>query len=98
MRVLCTQVCVAPSRPRHDPSRSTLPVPPQHPTRRAFGIVELMVAIAIIAILLGLLLPSVARARETANRAKCLSNLRQLGLAFTMYLNENKGRFPRPAQ
>jgi prepilin-type N-terminal cleavage/methylation domain-containing protein/prepilin-type processing-associated H-X9-DG protein len=65
---------------------------------RAFGLVELMVVIAIVAILAGLLLPALGRARESANRTKCLSNLRQLALAFTAYLNDNKGRYPRPAQ
>ena len=71
---------------------------PHELRRRAFGLVEMLVTIAVIALLLGLLLPTLARARESANRAKCLSNLRQLALAFTAYLNDNKGRFPRPAQ
>ena len=65
---------------------------------RAFGLVEMLVTIAVIALLLGMLLPALGRARESANRAKCLSNLRQLAFAFTAYLNDNKGRFPRPAQ
>lgn len=79
------------------------PRPQSHssPSRRGqsgFGLVELLVTIVIIAVLLGLLLPSLSRAREAANQTKCLSNLRQLALAFTAYLNDNKGRFPRPAQ
>ena len=59
-----------------------------------FTLVELLVVIGIIAVLVSILLPSLSRAREAANQTKCLSNLRQLGLAFVMYLNENKGAFP----
>src|SRR5690349_23940222 len=63
-------------------------------TRRAFTLVELLVVIGIIAVLVSILLPSLNRAREAANQTKCLSNLRQLGLAFVMYVNESKGKFP----
>jgi prepilin-type N-terminal cleavage/methylation domain-containing protein/prepilin-type processing-associated H-X9-DG protein len=59
-----------------------------------FTLVELLVVIGIIAVLVSILLPSLNRAREAAKQTKCLSNLRQLGLAFVMYLNENKGAFP----
>src|SRR5205823_12613548 len=59
-----------------------------------FTLVELLVVIGIIAVRVSILLPSLNRAREAANQTKCLSNLRQLGLAFVMYLNENKGAFP----
>jgi prepilin-type processing-associated H-X9-DG protein len=68
------------------------------PPRRAFTLVEVLSVVGVISLLVAMLFPTLAGARESANRTKCLSNLRQLGLAFTMYLNEHGGRFPRPAQ
>jgi prepilin-type N-terminal cleavage/methylation domain-containing protein/prepilin-type processing-associated H-X9-DG protein len=65
--------------------------------RRAFTLVELLIVIAIIAVLMGILLPTVSRAREQANQVTCLSNLRQLGLAFVLYCQENQGWMPRAA-
>ncbi len=56
--------------------------------------VELLVVIGIIALLISILLPSLSRARESANRIKCLSNLRQISMAMYMYTNENNGYFP----
>jgi prepilin-type N-terminal cleavage/methylation domain-containing protein len=60
-----------------------------------FTLVELLVVIGIIALLIAILLPSLSRARETANRVKCGSNLRSLGQSFLLYANENKGVGPR---
>ena len=59
-----------------------------------FTLVELLVVIGIIALLVSLLLPSLNKARESAKRVKCLSNLRQTGIAMSIYANQNKGRLP----
>ena len=60
----------------------------------AFTLIELLVVIGIIAILVAILLPTLSRARESANRSACLSNLRQLGQAFNMYANTFKDHIP----
>ena len=79
---------------------ATLPCDCARARRRRVGftLVELLVVIGIIALLISILMPALARAKDHANRAKCLSNLRQIGQAFVMYMNENKGAFPYGAR
>jgi prepilin-type N-terminal cleavage/methylation domain-containing protein/prepilin-type processing-associated H-X9-DG protein len=62
--------------------------------RWAFTLIELLVVIAIIAVLAAMLLPALRNAKETAKSTKCLNNLKQLGLAYHMYLDDFGGCFP----
>ncbi|GBC95128.1 hypothetical protein HRbin16_00915 [bacterium HR16] len=62
--------------------------------KRAFTLIELLVVIAIIAILAAILFPVFARAREQARKTTCLSNMKQIGLAISMYLQDYDEKFP----
>jgi prepilin-type N-terminal cleavage/methylation domain-containing protein/prepilin-type processing-associated H-X9-DG protein len=75
-------------------SSCRLPVPAATPrAHRGFTLIELLVVIAIIAILAAILFPVFAHAREKARQTSCLSNLRQLGTAMTMYSEDNDGLY-----
>jgi prepilin-type N-terminal cleavage/methylation domain-containing protein/prepilin-type processing-associated H-X9-DG protein len=64
-------------------------------TPRAFSLPEMLVVIGIIAILMGLLMPTLGRARAAAAKVQCSANLADLGRAFQMYLSDSKGRVPQ---
>ncbi len=62
--------------------------------RRGFTLIELLVVIAVIGVLMGMLMPAISRARGTAHRTFCSNNLKQIGIAFSTYLNAHDDFYP----
>jgi prepilin-type N-terminal cleavage/methylation domain-containing protein len=67
---------------------------PRRLSEVAFTLVELLVVLAIIGVLAALLLPALSQAKERAQRVACLSQMRQIGLAWMLYLQDHHDRFP----
>ncbi len=74
--------------------KDILPKTSTPPRQRGFTLIELLVVIAIIAILAAILFPVFAQAREKARETKCISNLRQVGIAVRMYVDDNDSTWP----
>lgn len=77
-------------------ARTTNRIRPTLSLLRAFTLIELLVVIAIIALMIGILLPVLGRTMRKARDVNCISNLRQIGIAFTAYSADNKGYLPAP--
>jgi prepilin-type N-terminal cleavage/methylation domain-containing protein len=67
----------------------------EHKSHQGFTLIELLVVVAIIAIMAGILLPVFAEAKKSAQCTCCQSNLKQLGLAISLYTRDNNGRYPK---
>lgn len=80
------------SRRSNSPSRASLP---GRGAPNGFTLIELLVVISIIAVLASMLLPVLARARESARRIQCVNQMKQIGLAFQLYSDSNNEELPR---
>ncbi len=81
-------------RPCHASSYDRLRRARGKAVKRAFTLIELLVVIAIISVLAALLMPALSRVKEAGRGAACLSNLRQIGAAIRIYVDENGNRLP----
>src|SRR5689334_14206578 len=66
----------------------------RHEKNRAFTLVEMLVVIAIIAVLAALLLPALTRGKQRAQRIQCIGNLKEMGTAFHIFAHDHRGKFP----
>jgi prepilin-type N-terminal cleavage/methylation domain-containing protein len=78
-------------------ARTSPPHRPSNHSAKGFTLVELLVVMAILAILLSLIMAAISRARANASAVACCANLRQIGVAFHVYAGDNAGRLPDPS-